>query len=95
MQRTLTINVVALPLVITNSFASYTAGVAQSFDYTTSGGASGAKTFAVTSGSLPPGLSLSSAGHISGNTTGLSVGTHSYTFTVTATDLASATASVS
>lgn len=91
---TYTWSVVALPLLITNALPDYTAGVAQSFSYTTTGGA-GSKTFAVTAGSLPPGLTLSSAGAISGTTTGLSVGTHTYTFDVTATDAYGATYTLS
>jgi sugar lactone lactonase YvrE len=49
---------------------------------TASGGTTAPYTFAVTTGSLPPGLSLSTAGVISGTPT--AAGT--YTFTITATD---------
>jgi YVTN family beta-propeller protein len=55
-----------------------TVGVAYSFTYTSTG----SPTFSVTAGSLPPGLSLSSAGVISGTPT--TVGT--FTGTVTATN---------
>jgi large repetitive protein len=51
-------------------------------------GGTGAKSFAVTSGSLPTGLSLSSGGVLSGTAT--AAGT--YNFTVTATDAAGVTA---
>lgn len=53
----------------------------------TSTGGTGARTFTVTSGSLPPGLSLSPAGVLSGTAT--SAGT--FGFTVTATDATGAT----
>ena len=65
-----------------------TAGVAYSVTLTQSGGI-GAVTYAVTSGSLPTGLGLSSGGVISG-TTAL---TGSYPITVTATDANGCTAS--
>jgi Putative Ig domain len=57
----------------------------------TSGG-TGPFTWKVSSGSLPSGLTLSSAGEISG-TLSSSVGTGSYSFTIQATDSKSATAS--
>ncbi len=53
-----------------------------SYNYTFSSGGLSSPTFAVTSGSLPPGLTLSSTGVLSGNAT--QAGT--YTATVTATD---------
>lgn len=55
----------------------------------TATGGSGAKTFAVTAGALPPGLTLSAGGTISGapNTVG------SFAFTITATDAGGATGS--
>ncbi len=49
----------------------------------------GAITFAITAGSLPPGMKLSSSGVISGE----SARVGSYTFTITATDAVGATAS--
>lgn len=82
--KAFTLEVQVLPMMITNAFADYTAGVSQSFTYTSSGGA-GTKSWAVTSGALPDGLSMDSSGHITGNTTGLSVGTHTFTYTVTVT----------
>lgn len=83
---TFTVNIIALPVQITNGLPSYTAGVAQNFTYTSTGGV-GAKTFAVTSGALPPGLTLSTAGVLTGTTTGLGApGTYTFNFTVTATD---------
>ncbi len=63
-----------------------TAGTAYSTNITASGGI-GTYTYAITSGALPTGLSLSSAGVLSGTPT--VVGT--YTFTVTATDSAGCT----
>ena len=53
----------------------------------TSSGGTGARTFAVTAGALPTGLTLSSTGVLSGTAT--AAGT--YTFTVTATDAAGVT----
>lgn len=82
--KTINIVVQILPMQITNSFADYTAGVAQNFTYTSSGGA-GTKTWAITGGTLPDGLGLDSSGHLTGNTTGLSVGSHTFTYTVTVT----------
>ncbi len=63
------------------ALAGGTAGVAYSQTITASGGV-GTYTYATTSGSLPTGLSLSSAGVLSGMPT--AAGT--YTFTITATD---------
>src|SRR5581483_1992344 len=59
-------------------------GHTYSYQYTVVGGAPGvtATTFTVTAGSLPPGLSLSSEGVLSGTTTTAG----NYTFTVTATN---------
>ena len=50
-------------------------------------GGTGTSTFAVTAGSLPTGLSLSSAGAVTGNPTA----TGAFTFTITATDTVGAT----
>jgi hypothetical protein len=55
----------------------------------TASGGTGAKTFAVTAGTLPTGLSLSSGGVLSGTPTA----NGSFTFTVTATDTVGATGS--
>lgn len=82
-----TVQVTAVAISISNTFPDYTAGVAQSFTYTATGG-TGSKTWSVTSGTLPPGLSLSAAGDITGTTTGLSVGTHVYSYTVMVSDAA-------
>ncbi|HJT88877.1 MAG TPA: Ig domain-containing protein, partial [Bryobacteraceae bacterium] len=62
-------------------------GVAYSATLTTSGGSGGVK-WSVTSGQVPPGLTLSSGGAISG--TPIQAGT--YSFTVQATDSSSSTA---
>jgi large repetitive protein len=70
------------------SLAGGTTGSAYSQTLTGSGG-TGPYTFAVTAGSLPPGLSLAAGGTLSGTPT--SVG--SYSFTVTATDSLNATGS--
>jgi hypothetical protein len=56
-----------------------TVGQTYSFQYTMSGGVS-PYTFSLTSGSLPPGLNLSSAGLISGTAT--TAGTYNYVLTV-------------
>ena len=64
------------------------ATVGQSFSMTLSAtGGIEPYNFAVTSGALPAGLSLSSAGVISGKPSGVAPGkTQSFTFTVTVTD---------
>jgi YVTN family beta-propeller protein len=74
----ITIVAVATPPTITNGPPpNGTVGVVYSFTYTSTG----APTFSVTAGSLPPGLSLSSAGVISGTPT--IAGTFSGTVTAT------------
>jgi hypothetical protein len=75
------------PTITTASVSGGQVGVAYSQTITASGGAGG-YSFAVTSGSLPGGLSLSSGGLISGTPTAGG----SYTFTVTVTDSSSNTA---
>ena len=67
------------------SFPAGTVGAAYSGQSFTASGGSGSYTFAVTSGTFPTNLSLSSAGVISGTPTA----TGTFTFTVTATDTAS------
>lgn len=56
----------------------------------TASGGTGPYTFALTAGSLPPGLTLSSAGNVSGTARN----TGPYSYTVQATDSLSATGSV-
>lgn len=81
-QRTFSINVNCPALAITTSpLSSGTVGQAYSFSIQTSGGQAPI-TFSLASGSLPPGLSLSSTGVISGTPT--SSGT--YIFTIRAMD---------
>lgn len=72
--------------VLSITLAKATHGVAysQTITATETGGAGGPYTYAVTTGTLPAGLSLTSAGVLGGNPT--AAGT--FTFTVTATDSA-------
>ncbi len=85
-QRTFSINVNCPALAITTSpLSSGTVGQAYSFSIQTSGGQAPI-TFSLASGSLPPGLSLSFSGLISGTPTT----TGNYSFTVSATDSCSA-----
>jgi hypothetical protein len=81
------------PLFSTTALANGTYGTvySQTITATATGGAAGPFTFAVTAGALPPGLSLASAGALSGTATAAG----SFSFTVTATDSAGFTASQS
>jgi hypothetical protein len=74
------------PASLTNGIAgtSYSATLSQT-------GALGAPTFAITAGALPPGLTLSSAGKISGTPTA----TGTFNFTITASDASGCSGSVS
>jgi hypothetical protein len=74
--------IVVSPTTLTNAVA----GIAQNQTLAATGG-TGTKTFAVTSGTLPTGLTLSSVGALTGTPT--AAGT--FNFTVTATDTVSAT----
>jgi len=88
--RSYTVTIVD-PLVITTaSLAGATVGVAYSQTVTASGGLT-PYSFAVSAGALPAGLSLTSAGAISGSPTG----SGTFTFTVTVTDSVQTTASKS
>ncbi|OFW26099.1 MAG: hypothetical protein A3H97_14130 [Acidobacteria bacterium RIFCSPLOWO2_02_FULL_65_29] len=78
---TLTINCPTITLS-TTSFADGTAGGAYANTAITQIGGVGTTTFAVTSGALPSGMTLSSAGVVSGTPTA----TGTFTFTVTAAD---------
>ncbi len=88
-EYTMTINEEALAINKSNP-ASGTVGTAYTDSFTAPGG-TGAKSFAVTAGDLPAGLSLASDGKLSG--TPSAAGTK--TFTVTVTDSASPVVSVS
>lgn len=78
---TLTLRVCPVITISPTSLPAITAGTAYNQTVTASGGAS-AYTFAIASGSLPTGLSLSSAGQITGTTTS----TAATTVTIRATD---------
>ena len=87
--RTYTVNVAsALPAVSTASLAGGTTGIAYSATLAGTGGVT-PYTWSVVSGSLPPGLALSSSGALSGKPT--AVGT--FPFTVGLTDVDGRTAS--
>ena len=77
--------------ITTTSLPAADSGVAYSQTLAASGGTGAGYTWAVTTGSLPAGLTLSSAGVISGNVTG----TGTSTFTVGVTDSGGNTASQS
>lgn len=85
---TITISAAVTPVVVTPTTlpnaVQNVAGYNQTIAAT---GGTGAKTFAVTSGALPTGLTLSTAGALTGTPT--AVGT--FNFTITATDTLSAT----
>ncbi len=80
-QYSLTIDCPALTLAPASPLPGGTVGTAYTQTISASGGA-GAYAFARTAGTLPPGVSLSAAGQLSGTPT--TAGT--YSFTVTATD---------
>ncbi|CAC9688179.1 putative Ig domain-containing protein [Delftia tsuruhatensis] len=82
---TLTVNAPTIS-VAPASLGTVLAGAAVSGTLTASGGTS-SYSFAVTSGSLPPGVSLSSGGALSGKATA----TGTYNFTITATDSSTGT----
>jgi len=73
-------------LITTTSLPATTMGVLYTATVLTKGG-TGADTFALTAGSLPPGMKLSSTGVI----TGVSRGLGSFSVTITATDAVGAT----
>jgi hypothetical protein len=77
---TLQITVNPLPVITTTSLTAANAGTAYSATLAASGG-TGSYTWSVTPATLPPGLSLSSGGLISGTPTG--GGSGSFTFKVT------------
>jgi len=72
------------PTVTTKTLPNGTADTAYSQQLTYAGGGGGAATFALASGTLPGGLTLSSAGVLSGTPTTASAGS-TFTFTVTVT----------
>jgi streptogramin lyase len=86
--KTFSITINPPVLIVTTSVAPSTMGVLYKTTLQTTGG-TGAITFKVSSGSLPPGYAVSSSGAI----TGLSRGVGSFTFTVTATDAVGASVS--
>ncbi|WP_297618390.1 Ig-like domain repeat protein [Nocardioides sp.] len=78
-------SVAALPQVTTSSLANGTVGSAYSVALAAAGGSGGPYTFSLQSGSLPPGLTLSGAGMITGTPTTAG----SVVFTIKVTDSAS------
>ena len=77
----LTLNLVGAPVVAPQTLANPVYGVPYNQTLSATGGV-GQVSFAVTSGSLPPGLNLTSGGVLSGTVTSVA----QYKFTVTATD---------
>jgi streptogramin lyase len=86
--KTFSITINPPVLIVTASVAPSTMGVLYKATLQATGG-TGAITFKVSSGSMPPGYALNSNGTISG----LSRGVGSFTFTVTATDAVGASVS--
>jgi hypothetical protein len=80
---TLTINPKP-PAVTTTSLPNATSGSAYSQQLTYTGGSGATPSFAIASGSLPPGLTLSASGLIAGSPTNAAAGT-TYSFSVTVT----------
>ncbi|MDW8412837.1 MAG: putative Ig domain-containing protein [Acidobacteriota bacterium] len=88
--RTYTVTVACPTITITpTTLPPFTVGVSYSQTLTASGGTA-PYTFTLSSGSLPPGISLSPSGTISG----IATAAGSYTFTVTATDVYGCTGSI-
>jgi hypothetical protein len=83
----------AVDIATSTTLPQATQNAAYQATLTTSGG-KGPFTWAVTSGSLPAGLAMSSAGVITGNVAS-TVGTGNYSFTVTVTDTSNGTSSSS
>ena len=79
---TLTIGCPTITVAFASGSTDGTAGVSYSHNVTASGSSGTPYTFAVTGGTLPPGLTLSTSGTISGTPTA----TGTFSFTVTATD---------
>ena len=91
--KTLTLNVVTPPSITTSTFAATTAGAVYSTSITAANGVP-PYTYSISSGSLPAGLTLSSAGVISGTVSyGSNVKNSPFTFTVLLTDSAAETVS--
>jgi uncharacterized repeat protein (TIGR03803 family) len=76
-------------VIVSTSLASWTVNRSGYFQAIITNGGTGPMTFALTSGTVPPGLTLSSGGVLSG--TPSAAGT--YTFAVTATDMVGVTSS--
>jgi hypothetical protein len=81
----------ACPCILLSLILDGTIGVAYSQQITVQGGGTAPYTFAVTSGTLPPGLSLSAEGLLSGTPT---EGVDFHQFTITATDANECTGSM-
>jgi hypothetical protein len=79
---TATITVPAKPAITTGALAAGTVGTAYSATMAASGGI-GPYTWSITSGTLPAGLTMNSAGAISGTPTAAAVGTTNLTFVLT------------
>lgn len=79
---TTTITIPAKPTITTGALVAGTVGTAYSATMAGSGGV-GAYTWTITSGTLPAGLSMNSAGVISGTPTAAGVGTTNLTFVLT------------
>ena len=86
---TATITVPAAPAITTGALAAGTVGKAYSATMAASGGIS-PYTWTITSGTLPAGLSMNSAGVISGTPTAAAVGTTNLTFLLTDSGTATA-----
>jgi hypothetical protein len=92
---TLTINP-RPPAITTTTLPNATSGSAYSQQLTYTGGSGATPSFAIASGTLPPGLTLSASGLISGSPTNAAVGnTYSFAVTVTVGSQTSAAASLS
>jgi len=82
-----------LPLTVTYSLGLGNVGTAYSGAFTAAGGV-GPYTFAITSGSLPPGLSLTTSGANAGQISGTPTSAATVPFVCVATDSASHTATI-
>jgi hypothetical protein len=86
---TITIAVPAMPAITTGALAAGTVGTAYSATMAGSGGI-GAYTWSIASGTLPAGLSINSAGAISGTPTAAAAGTTNLKFVLTDSGTATA-----
>ena len=90
-QQAYSFTVNAAPAITTTSLAAWTVNKSGYSQTIATSGGTGTPTFAVTTGTLPTGLALSTAGLLSGTPTAAAAST----FTITATDTAGATAAQS